>query len=74
MTLFEIRAKRIRAGQSPEDLGAELGLNGKTVRNIEAGLKPSLSTAHKFAEWLEKDVLDVFPELAENHRKAEEAA
>jgi DNA-binding XRE family transcriptional regulator len=63
MALFEIRAKRIRAGKSPEKLGEELGLNGKTIRNIEAGERPSLTTALKLAEWVGKDVLDVFPEL-----------
>lgn len=72
MTCFEIRAKRIRAGLSPEKLGEELGLDGKTVRNIESGRKPSLGTAHAFAKWLEKDVLDVFPELDPDY--VEEAA
>lgn len=74
MILSEIREKRIRAGLSPERLGAQLKLDGKTVRNIEGGNRPSLTTALIFADWLDKDVLDVFPELAEERQPKNRAA
>lgn len=74
MALFELRAKRIRAGLSPEQLGDQLGLHGRTIRNIEAGKPPSLNTAHTLAAWVGKDVLDMWPELAELPEPKESAA
>lgn len=65
IALFELRASRIRQGLSPEQLGEKVGLDGKTIRRVEAGGVPTPSTARKLAEYFHKDPLDIWPELAE---------
>lgn len=72
--LFELRARRIRANLSPEQLGEKVGVDGSTIRNIEAGKGIRLSTAHKLAAFWKVDVLDLFPELAEPPSKSGKAA
>lgn len=59
---------------SPEQLGAEVGVDGGTIRNIEAGKPVRLATAHKLAAYWQMDVLELFPELGEPPSKSGKAA
>jgi DNA-binding XRE family transcriptional regulator len=45
-----IHEHRIRLGLSPEQYGLRIGVSGMTVRRVERGYVPFLSTQAKFAK------------------------
>jgi DNA-binding XRE family transcriptional regulator len=45
-----IHEHRIRLGLSPEQYGLRIGVSGMTVRRVERGYTPFLSTQAKFAK------------------------
>lgn len=58
---FRIQELREAAGISKAELARRAGINERTVRKIEAGNhQPSITTAHKIAEALEVDFLELF--------------
>lgn len=58
----QIRRLRLNQGLSPEQLGAFVGLSGKTIRNIEAGrVTPTPRSMFALARFYEKDVTDLWP-------------
>lgn len=44
-----IESDRLRLGLSPEQYGIKIGVSGMTVRRVENGYTPFLSTQKKFA-------------------------
>lgn len=55
-----IRQHRIRLGLSPEQYGIRIGCSGMTVRRVEDGYGPFLSTQKKFAADLSIEVDELF--------------
>jgi len=55
-----IQQHRVRLGLSPEQFGIRIGVSGMTVRRVEAGYVPFLSTQAKFARALEVEIDDLF--------------
>lgn len=47
-------------GLSPEQLGYRIGVSGRTVRRVEAGMVPIVSTMFALATWAEEDVNDLW--------------
>ncbi len=64
LTAFELRMMRINSGLSPEELGQEIGISGRTIRRLEQGTKPTLSTAKKVSDHFGQKVTAMWPELA----------
>ena len=62
-----IQQHRVRLGLSPEQYGIRIGVSGQTVRRVEAGYVPFLSTQAKFARDLDEPIDSLFgmPKLAE---------
>lgn len=56
-----IQKHRVRLGLSPEQYGLRIGASGMTVRRVEVGCTPFLSTARKFADDLELEPEDLWP-------------
>ena len=52
---------RSRLGLSPEQYGIRIGVSGMTVRRIEQGYRPFLSTQIKFAQDMGLLVDDLWP-------------
>lgn len=55
-----IHQHRVRLGLSPEQYGVRIGVSGMTVRRVEAGYRPFLSTQAKFARDLQVEVDELF--------------
>lgn len=55
-----IHEHRVRLGLSPEQYGYRIRVSGMTVRRVEQGYKPFLSTQAKFASDLDTTVDDLF--------------
>jgi DNA-binding XRE family transcriptional regulator len=55
-----IRQHRVRLGLSPEQYGIHIGCSGMTVRRVEDGYHPFLSTQRKFAKAIGIEVDDLF--------------
>lgn len=58
------RLRISKTGLSPEAFGATIGVNGSTIRNIEAGRgprRPHVRTMFAIARGLEEEVFDLFP-------------
>jgi transcriptional regulator with XRE-family HTH domain len=64
-----IRQHRVRLGLSPEQYGIRIGCSGMTVRRVEAGYAPFLSTQKKFADALDLEVTDLFGDTGAPRRK-----
>jgi len=47
---MSIAQRRFDAGQTPEELGAEIGISGRTIRRIEEGHVPGPAVAKKIAD------------------------
>jgi transcriptional regulator with XRE-family HTH domain len=61
LAALQIRQHRIRLGLSPEQYGHRIGVSGMTVRRIEQGYTPFLSTQAKFARDLGMEIDELFP-------------
>lgn len=55
-----VQQHRVRLGLSPEQYGIRIGCAGMTVRRVEAGYTPFLSTQAKFAKDLGTSVDELF--------------
>ena len=55
-----IHQHRVRLALSPEQYGHRIGVSGMTVRRVEKGYTPFLSTQKKFADDLDMSITDVF--------------
>ena len=62
-----LRALRLNVGLSPEQLGAQVGVSGDTIRRIEAGIGPRCPhprTMFLIAQAFETSVTDIWlPEV-----------
>lgn len=54
---------------SPEQFGLKIGVSGMTVRRVEAGYTPFLSTQAKFARALDTTLEDLFGMPDHSHRR-----
>jgi DNA-binding XRE family transcriptional regulator len=52
---------RFNEGLSPEELGAECHISGRTIRRIEEGAKPSPRVAKKLADHFNVKPSDIWP-------------
>lgn len=52
---------RIRPGMSPEQYGVRIGVSGMTVRRVEDGYRPFLSTQAKFAGDMDLRIDELWP-------------
>lgn len=52
---------RLRAGMSRPRLAQHIGVSEDIVLSAETGSRPRPENAVKFAAWLERDVLDLWP-------------
>jgi DNA-binding XRE family transcriptional regulator len=68
-----IHQHRIRLGLSPEQYGIHIGVSGMTVRRVEEGYTPFLSTQAKFARAQGVTVDDLFGMPKLPSRKADKA-
>lgn len=60
-TGVKLRRQRLRAGLSPEDLGADIGVSGRTIRRIEdTGMVPTARTMFAIAKWAGEDVVQLW--------------
>lgn len=57
----QLQALRINAGLSPNDLGREVGVSGKTVRMAEAGFIPGPRIQFLLATYFEQQPTDLWP-------------
>jgi transcriptional regulator with XRE-family HTH domain len=55
-----IHDHRVRLGLSPEQFALRIGVSGMTVRRVEKGYTPFLSTQQKFAAALDITHTDLF--------------
>lgn len=56
-----LKALRVNAGMTPNDLAYRAGLTGKTVRMVEAGFVPTPRTQFAIAAVFEMQPLDLWP-------------
>lgn len=55
-----VRQHRVKLGLSPEQYGQRIQVSGMTVRRVERGYTPFLSTQAKFAADLGLSLVDLF--------------
>lgn len=55
-----VHQHRVRLGLSPEQYGVRIGVAGMTVRRVESGYTPFLSTQAKFARDMGLEVDELF--------------
>jgi transcriptional regulator with XRE-family HTH domain len=60
LSAARIRQHRVRLGLSPEQYGVRIGVAGMTVRRVEKGYRPFLSTQAKFSRDLGLEVDELF--------------
>jgi DNA-binding XRE family transcriptional regulator len=53
--------RRFNAGLTPEELGEEAGVSGRTVRRLEDGTTPTVATAKKLADFFKVQPSDIWP-------------
>lgn len=58
---LNLRELRFNAGLSPEELGAEVEVSGRTIRRLEDGQMPTPRVAKKLADRFEVTATDLFP-------------
>lgn len=56
-----IRISRRNLGLSPEQLGYEIGVSGRTIRRIEDGHRPVVRTAFLLASYFDAEVSELWP-------------
>lgn len=57
----KLKALRVNAGMSPNDLAYRCGVTGKTIRMVEAGFIPSPRTQYAIAATFGLLPLDLWP-------------
>lgn len=67
---LRLRALRINAGMTPNDLAYKAGVSGKTVRMAEAGFIPGPRIQFQIAAVFEMSPLDLWPFEREHQRVA----
>lgn len=67
---LKLRALRVNAGMTPNDLAYKAGLSGKTIRLVEAGFIPGPRVQYKIAAVFELVPLDLWPFDREHQRVA----
>lgn len=55
-----IRKLRLNKGYSPEALGYEIGVSGRTIRRVEDGMVPTVNTMFALAKWADLEVVDLW--------------
>jgi DNA-binding XRE family transcriptional regulator len=65
----QVQLHRVRLGLSPEQYGIRIGVSGMTVRRIEDGCTPFLSTKKKFASALGLEVDELFPDSVKSRKR-----
>lgn len=58
---LNLRARRFNAGLTPEELGAAIGVSGRTIRRLEEGQAPQPGTAKAIADHFEVLPTDIWP-------------
>lgn len=58
MKLAELRFNR---GLTPEQLGEECNVSGRTIRRLENGKRPTVATAKKLADYFDVQPSDIWP-------------
>lgn len=58
---LSIARRRFDAGLTPEELGAKIGISGRTIRRIEAGHVPGPAVAKKIADHFKVKPSDIWP-------------
>jgi transcriptional regulator with XRE-family HTH domain len=56
-----LRELRFNAGLSPEELGIETDVSGRTIRRLEEGKMPTPRVAKKLADHFHVAASDLFP-------------
>lgn len=56
---------RFNSGLTPEQLGEQVGISGRTIRRLEDGTKPTAATAKKLADHFDLKPSDLWPIDAE---------
>jgi len=70
-----VHLHRVRLGLSPEQYGSQVvKVSGMTVRRVEAGYTPFLSTQLKFAQALGVEIDDLFPASVKSRRSRKAVA
>lgn len=57
----DIRERRLNMGHTPETLGHEIGISGRTIRRIEDGARPTVRTMFALATFFGFEVADQWP-------------
>lgn len=52
---------RVNEGLSPEELGREVGVSGRTIRRIEDGARPTVRPMFLLAQHFGVEVTDLWP-------------
>lgn len=56
----KLRELRLNAGLSPEQLGNQIGVSGRTIRRVEEGMIPTARTMFAIAEWAHEPVVGLW--------------
>lgn len=57
----KLREMRLNEGHTPESLGHEIGVSGRTIRRIEDGHRPTVRTMFLLANHFGLQVTDLWP-------------
>lgn len=55
-----IRTLRVNRGLSPEQLGNQIGVSGRTIRRVEDGATPTVRTMFLIAQEFDLEVTDLW--------------
>jgi transcriptional regulator with XRE-family HTH domain len=61
MAALSLAELRFNKGLTPEELGEECEVSGRTIRRLEDGGKPTASTAKKLADYFELRPSELWP-------------
>lgn len=61
MASLSLAKLRFDSGLSPEQLGSEVGVSGRTIRRLENGSSPTTATAKKLADHFKVQPSDLWP-------------
>jgi transcriptional regulator with XRE-family HTH domain len=61
MAVVKLAELRFNKGLTPEQLGDECGVSGRTIRRLETGGRPTASTAKKLADHFKVQPSDIWP-------------
>jgi DNA-binding XRE family transcriptional regulator len=57
---MEVRDRRLNAGYTPEGLGHEINISGRTIRRIEDGARPTVRTMFALAHFFDMEVTELW--------------